>query len=186
MGLPYSGQYGFTETYMYWPTTHMVQSADKALQCDSCHRRSELAAWIGKLSATLVIPSNGAEENKHETIHTLLTCWTSHPGSCHWNWTRFSPRPNLLLHQQASVLHPNFVLLDADGVNVLESSNAVSTMQTCGQCHDTEFIQTHAFHSDLGLAITMKRKDLNTSTGTIRRMGSAHLSLPLPERRRTP
>ena len=37
MGLPYSGEYGFTETYMYWPTTHMVQSADKALQCDSCH-----------------------------------------------------------------------------------------------------------------------------------------------------
>ncbi|GAB4566939.1 MAG: hypothetical protein Fur0017_06660 [Anaerolineales bacterium] len=53
--------------------------------------------------------------------------------------------------QQASVLHPNFALLDSDGVNVLESSNAISTMRTCGQCHDTEFIQSHAFHSDLGL-----------------------------------
>ena len=53
---------------------------------------------------------------------------------------------------QASVLHPNFILLDADGVNVLESNGAVSTMQTCGQCHDTNFIQSHAFHSDLGLA----------------------------------
>lgn len=53
---------------------------------------------------------------------------------------------------QASDLHPNFILLDADGVNVLESGNTVSTMLTCGQCHDTEFIQSHAFHSDLGLS----------------------------------
>lgn len=36
-GLAYSGRYGFTETYMYWATTHMVQSADAALQCDACH-----------------------------------------------------------------------------------------------------------------------------------------------------
>ena len=36
-GLAYSGRYGFTETYMYWATTHMVQAADEALQCDACH-----------------------------------------------------------------------------------------------------------------------------------------------------
>jgi len=53
---------------------------------------------------------------------------------------------------QASALHPNFILLDANGVNVLESGNTVSTMLTCGQCHDTEFIAAHAFHSDLGLS----------------------------------
>lgn len=53
---------------------------------------------------------------------------------------------------QASVLHPDFPLLDADGVSVLESNGAISAMQTCGQCHDTEFIQSHAFHSDLGLS----------------------------------
>jgi octaheme c-type cytochrome (tetrathionate reductase family) len=45
MGLPYSGQYDFTTTYMYWPTTHMVQSADKALQCDSCHGESGRMDW---------------------------------------------------------------------------------------------------------------------------------------------
>ena len=61
-----------------------------------------------------------------------------------------SPEP--APEQQASPLHPNFALLDLDGVNVLESNNAVSTMQTCGQCHDTEFISSHAFHSDLGLS----------------------------------
>jgi hypothetical protein len=45
MGLPYSGQFGFAETYMYWPTTHMVQSADKALQCDSCHSENGRMDW---------------------------------------------------------------------------------------------------------------------------------------------
>jgi octaheme c-type cytochrome (tetrathionate reductase family) len=36
-GVPYSGSYDFTETWMHWPTTHMVQPAENALQCDDCH-----------------------------------------------------------------------------------------------------------------------------------------------------
>jgi thiosulfate reductase cytochrome b subunit len=67
--------------------------------------------------------------------------------------------------QLASVLHPNFILLDKDGVNVLESNGAVSTMNTCGQCHDTNFIEKHAFHSDLGLTDYKETKDLNSSNG---------------------
>lgn len=51
----------------------------------------------------------------------------------------------------AKSLHPNFALLDADSVNVLKSGRAVSTMKSCGQCHDTGFIASHAFHADLGL-----------------------------------
>ena len=34
---------------------------------------------------------------------------------------------------QASGLHPDFALLDANGTNVLESNGAISTMNTCGQ-----------------------------------------------------
>jgi octaheme c-type cytochrome (tetrathionate reductase family) len=44
-GLQYSGQYGFAETYMYWPTTHMVQSSDKALQCEACHGVNGRLDW---------------------------------------------------------------------------------------------------------------------------------------------
>jgi octaheme c-type cytochrome (tetrathionate reductase family) len=44
-GLNYSGQYDFAKTYMYWPTTHMVQSADKALQCDDCHGENGRMDW---------------------------------------------------------------------------------------------------------------------------------------------
>ncbi len=52
----------------------------------------------------------------------------------------------------ASPIHPTFALLDANGEQVLKSGKNVSTMQTCGQCHDTAYIQQHAFHSDLGLS----------------------------------
>ena len=74
-----------------------------------------------------------------------------------------SPQP--VPPQQASVLHPDFQLLDTDGMNVLESGSAVSTMQTCGQCHDTNFIASHAFHSDLGLTDYKETNDLNASNG---------------------
>ena len=59
--------------------------------------------------------------------------------------------PDRPLQSPATPLHPDFALLDISGVNVLESGQSVSTMRTCGQCHDTGFIETHAFHSDLGL-----------------------------------
>jgi thiosulfate reductase cytochrome b subunit len=54
--------------------------------------------------------------------------------------------------EAASPLHPTFALLDYAGANVLQSGNPVSTMQTCGQCHDTDFIASHSFHADLGLS----------------------------------
>ncbi|UWP90168.1 tetrathionate reductase family octaheme c-type cytochrome [Aliiroseovarius crassostreae] len=36
-GREYSGQFDFTDTYMYWPITHMVAPADQALDCAACH-----------------------------------------------------------------------------------------------------------------------------------------------------
>jgi octaheme c-type cytochrome (tetrathionate reductase family) len=36
-GLEYSGEMGFVETEYFWPVTHMVAPADKALGCESCH-----------------------------------------------------------------------------------------------------------------------------------------------------
>jgi octaheme c-type cytochrome (tetrathionate reductase family) len=37
MDLPYSGEYDFVETEMYWPITHMVAPAIEALNCADCH-----------------------------------------------------------------------------------------------------------------------------------------------------
>ncbi len=36
-GIPYSGEWGFVETYSYWPINHMVAPKDDALSCSSCH-----------------------------------------------------------------------------------------------------------------------------------------------------
>jgi hypothetical protein len=36
-GRPYSGEFGFVDTYMYWPTTHMVAPKEEAVKCRECH-----------------------------------------------------------------------------------------------------------------------------------------------------
>jgi octaheme c-type cytochrome (tetrathionate reductase family) len=43
--LPYSGEYGFAPTTMYWPITHLVAPADQALQCVSCHGDEGRLDW---------------------------------------------------------------------------------------------------------------------------------------------
>lgn len=51
----YSGEYGFVDTYMYWPITHMVAPAREALSCDSCHAEN------GRLSAIEGVYMPGAK-----------------------------------------------------------------------------------------------------------------------------
>ena len=50
-----------------------------------------------------------------------------------------------------SPIHPPIALLDESGKNVLDSGQPASTMETCGACHDTEFIASHSYHSSAGL-----------------------------------
>jgi len=44
-GLPYSGEYGFAETDMFWPQTHMVAPKNRALQCQVCHAEDGRMDW---------------------------------------------------------------------------------------------------------------------------------------------
>jgi octaheme c-type cytochrome (tetrathionate reductase family) len=37
--IPYSGEYGFVDTYSFWPITHMVAPSEDALGCAECHSR---------------------------------------------------------------------------------------------------------------------------------------------------
>ncbi len=54
--------------------------------------------------------------------------------------------------QEDTPIHPQFPLLDGEGNHVANSGQPLSTMETCGSCHDTEFITTHSFHTDVGLS----------------------------------
>ncbi len=38
--IPYSGEYDFVETEMYWPLNHMVSPASQSLKCIDCHTRN--------------------------------------------------------------------------------------------------------------------------------------------------
>jgi hypothetical protein len=45
VGIEYSGEYGFVDTEMYWPLSHMVQFKEKALQCIDCHGPRGVLLW---------------------------------------------------------------------------------------------------------------------------------------------
>jgi len=44
-GLPYSGEFDFAETEMYWPTTHLVTPSENALTCNYCHGPEGRMNW---------------------------------------------------------------------------------------------------------------------------------------------
>ncbi len=44
-GLEFSGEYGFTETEMFWPLSHMVLPKSKTLQCRDCHEPEGRLDW---------------------------------------------------------------------------------------------------------------------------------------------
>ncbi|MGD9368377.1 MAG: Ni/Fe-hydrogenase cytochrome b subunit [Desulfobacteraceae bacterium] len=47
-GLPYSGQYEFVKTVMYWGLTHEVVPKENALACAECHAALTKAPYCGK------------------------------------------------------------------------------------------------------------------------------------------
>jgi octaheme c-type cytochrome (tetrathionate reductase family) len=66
VGREFSGKYGFTHTVMYWPLTHQVSPADKALTCASCHSPDSLLDFVAlgyseERIAALTTPRTPAE-----------------------------------------------------------------------------------------------------------------------------
>jgi thiosulfate reductase cytochrome b subunit len=51
----------------------------------------------------------------------------------------------------ANEFHPSFPLLDENGGLVMESGQPMSTMDTCGTCHDTAFIRDSSDHMAAGV-----------------------------------
>jgi octaheme c-type cytochrome (tetrathionate reductase family) len=65
-GLPYSGNYAFAETEMYWPQTHMVAPKTQALQCRACHCEGGCLDW-----EALGYPGDPMRWGSRERVHPL-------------------------------------------------------------------------------------------------------------------
>jgi len=65
----------------------------------------------------------------------------------------------------ANELHPDFPLLDSSGLEVVLSGRPLSTIKTCGACHDVAFIQATSDHSDAGASQTGKPATHAWATG---------------------
>ncbi len=175
-GLDYSGEYGFTETEMYWPITHMVAPSEQVLQCTDCHSANGRLDWgaLGYLGDPMRWGGGSPRQPTRSEIQTTMNA----PAYLSFLRTRryllvalaggaalaagllaLAARPvaaqtgeTTPVASTGSPLHPTFPLLDAGGENVLTSAQPVSTMKTCGACHDTAFIAGHSFHTDVGLS----------------------------------
>ena len=137
---------------MFWPTTHMVQPVSEA--CSVRNVTAKKAALTGRLSVTPATQSNGAAASitKGTTMKMIKNTYSRKTalvliaaGVILFSLTLTGGNATA-----QTPLHPTFPFLDADGGNVLDSGKPVSTMQTCGQCHNTEFIANHSFHVDAG------------------------------------
>jgi thiosulfate reductase cytochrome b subunit len=79
----------------------------------------------------------------------LLGLAAARPGGATAQTAAGAPRPTAA--PPTAPMHPTYALLDADGISVLSSGQPVSTLRTCGSCHDTAFIQGHSYHAALGV-----------------------------------
>ena len=69
-GLPYSGQFDFAATEMYFPLSHMVTSLDQALKCRDCHGDRGRIDW-----KTLGYPGDPLQHlvAEHEPVYLMDT-----------------------------------------------------------------------------------------------------------------
>lgn len=73
VGLPYSGEYGFIDTEMYWPLNHMVAPKDQTVGCAECHTRNE----NGRLAKLDGFYLPGRDRNKTLDASGIFLFWAS-------------------------------------------------------------------------------------------------------------
>ncbi len=71
-GFPYSGDYGFVETVMYWPINHMVAPKDQTVGCAECHTREN-----GRLATLSGFYLPGRDYNKKLDGFGAFLFWIS-------------------------------------------------------------------------------------------------------------
>ena len=58
-GAEFSGEYGFLETSMHWPLSHMIAPKEESLDCASCHSKN------GRLAALTDFYMPGRDRNNY-------------------------------------------------------------------------------------------------------------------------
>ncbi|MCJ2376402.1 cytochrome b/b6 domain-containing protein [Vibrio sp. ZSDZ34] len=71
-------------------------------------------------------------------------------------------------------LHPSFILLDADKERILTTSRPLSLRNTCGQCHDVDFIVKHSDHEQFWQDSELSWDPIANSYGYARRVKSSN------------
>lgn len=150
-GLPYSGQYDWVESVMYWPTTHMVAPASDSLQCRDCHTqeggRLDFAALgysqedVNRLTnfpPVLTIELDNAPENSPEV------CKECHDKQ-HEIWTQS-------VHSTNSVGCVSCHTLEGDQPHPLSPYTSSRSADVCGACHLNELRDwENSHHGEIGL-----------------------------------
>jgi len=114
-------------------------------RCVACHRRLSFKEP----------PPPGEERKVHigvdefiQETHEPLSCV-----SCHQDFEKAPHRDDAVLEVDCVSCHrrhPEFVLRDQGGEPVLESGLPLSTIRTCGVCHDTDYIESSSDHANAG------------------------------------
>ncbi len=138
-GLPYSGNFGFVDSQMYWPITHMVAPASQALACQDCHTgegsRLDFVA-LGYSEAEVTKLTNFPPETSF--VEPLPSTPTD-PDACkachvteHELWGTSS-------HMDNSVGCVSCHHLEEDGPHPQVAFTMSKAAEICGACHINEY-----------------------------------------------
>jgi len=137
-GLPYSGEYGFVKSEMYWPITHMVAPASEALVCKDCHtaeggRLDFVALGYDEANVKRLtkFPPTFSIENLITPQMAPDSCLECH-GDEHELWTQS-------LHGEKGVGCISCHKLTTEGEHPAVPFTMEKSAETCGACHLNEY-----------------------------------------------
>ena len=137
-GLPYSGEFGFVESEMYWPITHMVAPASEALVCKDCHTQNSSRLDFAALGYDDANVSRLTKFPPTFSVEDLITPQMS-PEAClgchgqeHELWTMSS-------HGDKGVGCISCHKLETQGEHPDVPFTMEKSAETCGACHLDHF-----------------------------------------------
>ncbi len=137
-GLPYSGEFGFVESEMYWPITHMVAPAREALECKDCHNDTSTRLDFAALGYSETEVERLTKFPPTYSVESLITPDMA-PSAClecheveHELWTMSS-------HGDRGVGCVSCHRLLSEGEHPEIPFTMEKSAETCGSCHLDEY-----------------------------------------------